>query len=93
MKFHVNADCIGCGLCVSTCPEVFTMTDGGTAAAAPADVTGPDEAAATKMAASGLPPEVVKQILGHADIATTLNIYTHPDTALLVANLEKIQWR
>ena len=34
MKFHVNADCIGCGLCVSTCPEVFTMTDGGTAAAA-----------------------------------------------------------
>lgn len=35
------------GLCVSTCPEVFTMTDGGTAAAAPADVTGPDEAAAT----------------------------------------------
>ena len=38
-------------------------------------------------------PEVVKQILGHADIATTLNIYTHPDTALLVANLEKIQWR
>ncbi len=49
--------------------------------------------AATKMAASGLPPEVVKQILGHADIATTLNIYTHPDTALLVANLEKIQWR
>ena len=37
MKFHVNADCIGCGLCVSTCPEVFTMTDGGTAAAAPTD--------------------------------------------------------
>lgn len=28
MKFHVNADCIGCGLCVSTCPEVFTMTAG-----------------------------------------------------------------
>ena len=47
MKFHVNADCSGCGFCVSTCPEVFTMTDGGTAAAAPADVTGPDEAAAT----------------------------------------------
>ena len=47
MKFHVNADCIGCGLCVSTCPEGFTMTDGGTAAAAPADVTGPDEATAT----------------------------------------------
>ena len=39
--------------------------------------------AATKMAASGLPPEVVKQILGHADIATTLNIYTHPDLSLI----------
>ena len=48
--------------------------------------------AATKMAASGLPPEVTKQILGHADIATTLNIYTHPDTANLVENLRRVKW-
>ena len=48
--------------------------------------------AATKMAASGLPPEVTKQILGHADIATTLNIYTHPDTANLVENLRCVKW-
>ena len=48
--------------------------------------------AATKMAASGLPPEVTKQILGHADIATTLNIYTHPDAANLVENLRRIKW-
>ena len=34
-------------MCVSSCPVVFTMRDGGTAAGAPADVTGPDEAAAT----------------------------------------------
>lgn len=35
--------------------------------------------AATKMAGpAACRREVVKQILGHADIATTLNIYTHP---------------
>ena len=26
----INDNCIGCGLCASTCPEVFTM-DGGKA--------------------------------------------------------------
>ena len=33
MNAHVNANCISCGLCVSTCPSVFFITDGGTAAA------------------------------------------------------------
>lgn len=31
MKYYVNENCIGCGLCVSTCPEVFSMTDQGVA--------------------------------------------------------------
>lgn len=28
MKFLVNDNCIGCGLCANTCPDVFTMDDG-----------------------------------------------------------------
>ena len=31
MKFEVNERCIGCGLCVSLCPEVFEMLDTGIA--------------------------------------------------------------
>ncbi len=38
MKFSVNDNCIGCGLCAGTCPEVFHMDDGH-AAAAPGPVS------------------------------------------------------
>ena len=31
MNATVNANCIGCGLCNSICPEVFTMGDDGLA--------------------------------------------------------------
>lgn len=48
--------------------------------------------AATKFAASGLPPEMTKQILGHADITTTLNIYTHPDIQSLIEKSSRISW-
>lgn len=27
MTAYVNENCIGCGLCTTICPEVFTMTD------------------------------------------------------------------
>lgn len=40
MKFFVNEDCIGCGLCPSVCPEVFSMTDEGVAKAIADDVVG-----------------------------------------------------
>lgn len=48
--------------------------------------------AATKFAAAGLPPEITKQILGHADITTTLNIYTHPDVQNLIENARRVKW-
>ena len=27
MTAYVNENCIGCGMCVSICPEVFSLTD------------------------------------------------------------------
>ena len=38
MKYHVTEECIGCGLCASTCPDVFSMTDVGVAAAIDTEV-------------------------------------------------------
>ena len=38
MKYYVNENCIGCGLCEGTCPEVFSMTDEGVAVAIDTDV-------------------------------------------------------
>lgn len=39
MKAHVDKDtCIGCGLCPSICPDVFSMDDDGKAVAIGSDV-------------------------------------------------------
>ena len=38
MKYSVNENCIGCGLCAGTCPEVFSMGAAGAAIAIDADV-------------------------------------------------------
>lgn len=35
MLAHVNENCIGCGLCVGLCPEVFTMSEVGLAIGSP----------------------------------------------------------
>jgi ferredoxin len=39
MKYFVNDQCIGCGLCSETCPEVFSMTDEGVAEAIDEEVS------------------------------------------------------
>lgn len=33
MKATVNEDCIGCGMCEGTCPDVFALNDDGVAEA------------------------------------------------------------
>ena len=38
MKYFVNDNCIGCGLCAGTCPEVFSLGDAGTAVAIKGEV-------------------------------------------------------
>ena len=48
MKFFVNDDCIGCGLCASVCEEVFSMTSDGVAIAATGDIEGGTQQCALK---------------------------------------------
>ena len=38
MKYYVNENCIGCGMCNGICPAVFDMTDDGVAKAVDEDV-------------------------------------------------------
>ena len=45
MKYKVNDSCIGCGLCESTCPEVFSI-QGDVAVAIEGEVPGSAMAAA-----------------------------------------------
>lgn len=47
MKYVVNEQCIGCGLCESICPEVFQL-DSGLAVAQNMEVTGEMEIAASE---------------------------------------------
>ena len=49
MKYHVNDSCIGCGLCTSTCPEVFSMGDDNKAVAAESVPAGAESSAEDAM--------------------------------------------
>jgi ferredoxin len=60
MKFIVNENCIGCGLCVGTCPEIFSMTDNGVAIASPLEVHAELEESATD-AMNGCPVQAIEQ--------------------------------
>ncbi|HIV87654.1 MAG TPA: ferredoxin [Candidatus Pygmaiobacter gallistercoris] len=54
MKARVNESCIGCGLCVTTCPQVFEMTDEGVARAVVGELPA-EEVGAALDAQSGCP--------------------------------------
>ena len=59
MKFRVNEDCIGCGLCAQTCPEVFALTDAGVAQAIDDEVSS-ETAEHAKEAAEGCPGSAIE---------------------------------
>lgn len=61
MSIHVNESCVGCGLCVSMCPGVFTMTDEGVAAAR--DEIFPEQEAQAREAAESCPANAIEVTL------------------------------
>ena len=61
MKFKVNENCIGCGLCANTCPDVFSMTEEGIAVAVEEDVAASVEDSA-KDALTSCPAEAIEEI-------------------------------
>lgn len=60
MKYFVNESCIGCGLCASTCPEVFSMNDAGTAVAIEGEVDEANLESAAE-ACSGCPVAAIEE--------------------------------
>lgn len=60
MKYVVNEKCIGCGFCVGTCPEYFSMTDEGVSVAMDTEVPVGLEGSAT-MAAKGCPVDAIEE--------------------------------
>lgn len=60
MKYVVNDGCIGCGLCVSTCPEVFSMSDEGVAVATEDEVA-EEYAASAEEAKDGCPVGAIEE--------------------------------
>ena len=59
MKVHVNASCISCGLCVSICPDVFHITEGGTAGGSSEEVP-PELEAVVQEAADSCPVSAIE---------------------------------
>ena len=58
MTVHVNDNCIGCGLCVNMCGNVFLMTEEGVAAAR--DEIFPEQEAPAQEAAESCPVQAIE---------------------------------
>lgn len=61
MKYFINDNCIGCGMCASICPEVFEMTDEGVAKASELAVDTIQEASAQD-AMDGCPVGAIEEV-------------------------------
>ena len=61
MKYYVNENCIGCGLCVSICPEVFSMSDAGVSKAMNGEVPA-EHADAAANAAHSCPVDAIEKV-------------------------------
>ena len=58
LTVHVNENCIGCGLCVNMCGNVFLMTEEGVAAAR--DEIFPEQEAPARVAAESCPVQAIE---------------------------------
>ena len=61
MKYYVNDGCIGCGMCVETCPEVFSMGEDGVAVAIEEEVSA-DMLKAAEEAKENCPAGAIEEI-------------------------------
>lgn len=59
MEFRVNENCIGCGLCVSICPQVFHLGDAGMAQAEAGPIDAAYEAGA-RLAQDDCPVDAIE---------------------------------